>query len=189
MPPPYLDPSDLPIGSSRPSATEEAEQAAPGSLLAARREELAETRALVDATEATSPEHERFLNYLNALAGWLQALYDEGDAEGDLAEVFHQGLRAFVPLVDCDWLSLRPPGLVELDEEDRELLQVIRRQRRVFKSREPPTPEGTMLVNLLIMTLEAIEIYIIARYGDGREACMNLWMAVARLVGCQVDSL
>ena len=159
---------------------------AAGPTLDAWRTELAETRALVDAAEPTSPEHESFLDYLDRMVRYLQGLYDMGHGGGDLAAVFRQGLRAFVPLIDCDWLSLRPPGIVKLDEEDEALLEVARHQRRVYKAAgEPPTLEGTVLLNVLIMTLEAIEIYILTRYADGKTACLEVWMALARVLGAE----
>ena len=161
----------------------------PGSVLAARQTELDETVALVAAAKPTSPEHERFLSYLGTITRILQEIYDAGTGDCDLAEMFRQGLRAFVPLVDEDWLKLRPAGRVVLDDEDRALLRLVRRQRRVFKSRKPPTEDGAILATLLIMTLEAIEIYIITRYDDGRKACMELWFAMARALGHDVDSL
>ena len=45
-----------------------------------------------------------------------------------------------------------------------------------------------MLLNLLILTLEAIEIYIITRYADGKAACMELWLALGRVLGIDVDA-
>ncbi len=63
--------------------TENVRPSGAGSPLDSRRAELAETMALVDATEPMSPDHERFLDYLGALGGSLQALYDAGDGESD----------------------------------------------------------------------------------------------------------
>ncbi|MCP3958167.1 MAG: hypothetical protein GY719_09980 [bacterium] len=74
---------------------------------------------------------------------------------------------------------------MELDDEDRALLRPIRHQRDVFTSREPPNEDSAILVNLLVMAMEAIEIYIIIRYTAGREACLELMMTVGRLCGFQ----
>ena len=45
-----------------------------------------------------------------------------------------------------------------------------------------------MLLNVLIMTLEAIEIYVLTRYADGKTACLEVWMAVARLLGVETGA-
>ncbi len=85
--------------------------------------------------------------------------------------------------MDRDWLRLQPPRVVELDDEDSALLGEIRAQRRVFSSREPLGEVEAELATLMLMAMEAIEIYILLRYEGGKKACMEMMRAVARLCG------
>ena len=77
----------------------------------------------------------------------------------------------------------RSLGLPYKAVEDRALLREIRAQRRVFSSRKPLGEVEAELATLMLMAMEAIEIYVLLRYEGGKKACTEMMMAVARLCG------
>lgn len=137
-----------------------------------KEQRLGAIRRWLFAVALENPEQEAFVGYLRRLALGLCPRHPAG--------LFWQAVKTLAPLAESEWWTRPWEVEVELCRVEKDFLRKIRRDRWRCRADGPGKPGRALRLELVAVTLQALEICVRTRDLAGVDGCLELLGEVVR---------